>query len=98
MLTKELLEEVFIPGKIEQTAKILSWFDQGLLEPRGVLKYCLQFMTETDVDNLVALVEPELEDTNEEEDRSWYLEQLLEQLPPRNQTASATRTFANFQF
>jgi hypothetical protein len=98
MSTNELLKDMFIPNKIEQVAKILSWFDQGLLDPRGVLKYCLQFMSEETVDDLVALIELECEDTESKEGESEYLEALLEQLPPIKDSTPPHKTFNGFQF
>jgi hypothetical protein len=102
-ITKEMLEELYTPSKKEQVAKVMHWVEHDLVDFKGILQICLDLMSSEEVDDLVALIEPELEeDEDEEEDMSWYLEELLEKMEssttkPTKNTAFP-ETFGGFQF
>ena len=102
-VTKEMLEEFYTPSKKEQTTKIMHWVEHGLVDFKGILQCCLDLMSAEEVDNLVALIEPELEeDEDEEEDMSWNIEELFEKMnssttKPVPNTAYP-ETFGGFQF
>ena len=102
-ITKEMLEELYTSSKKEQVAKVIHWVEHGLVDFKGILQSCLDLMSPEEVDDLVALIEPALEeDEDEEEDRSWYLEELLEKMDsstskPTTNTAFP-ETFGGFQF
>ena len=102
-VNKEMLEELYILSKKEQTTKVMHWVEHGLVDFKGILQCCLDLMSAEEVDNLVALIEPEFEeDEDEEEDMSWYLEELFEKMDssttnPTQNTAFPER-FGGFQF
>ena len=105
MDAKEMLEELYTPSKKEQVTKVMHWVEHGLVDLKGILQCCLDFMSQQELDDLVALIEPELEE-EEEEDMSWYIEELFEKMnssttKPTQNTAFPEikeRTFGGFQF
>lgn len=102
-VNKEMLEELYIPSKKEQTTKVMHWVEHGLVDFKGILQCCLDLMSAEEVDNLVALIEPEFEeDEGEEEDMSWYIEELLEKMNSSTtkptQNTAFPETFGGFQF
>jgi hypothetical protein len=100
-VTKEMLEALYTPSKKEQIAKVMHWVEHGLVDFKGILQCCLDCMSIEEVDNLVALIEPELEeDEDEEEDMSWYIEELLEKMNSSTTVpnAAGSNTFGGFQF
>lgn len=100
-ITKEMLEELYTPSKKEQVTKVIHWVEHGLVDFRGILQCCLDLMSSEEVDNLVALIEPELEE-DEEDDMSWYIEELLEKMNSSTteptQNTAFPKTFEGFQF
>lgn len=99
-VTKEMLEELYTPSKKEQVTKVMHWVENGLVDLKGILQCCLDFMSQQELDDLVALIEPELEE--EEEDMSWYIEALLEKTNSSTtkptQNTAFPETFGSFQF
>ena len=77
-MNKEMLEDIYLPGKKELTTKLLSWVDQGLLNPRELLRICLGYMSEDDIDDVVALVESDFEE-DEDVDDDLYIAAKLEE-------------------
>ena len=101
-ITEETLETLYTPNKKEQITKIMYWVEHDLVNPAEILRCCLDLMSADAVDNLVALVEPELEDVEPEEDMSWYIEELLEKMgykaPNPATEVPGKETFGGFQF
>ena len=101
-ITKEMLEELYNPSKKEQITKVIHWVEHDLVDFKGILQCCLDLMSPEEVDNLVALIEPELEEDEEEADMSWYIEELLEKMNSSTtkptQNTAFPETFGGFQF
>jgi hypothetical protein len=101
-VTKEMLEAFYTPSKKEQIAKVMHWVEHGLVDFKGILQCCLDLMSPEEVDNLVALIEPELEEDEEEDDMSWYIEELFEKMNSSTtkptQNTAFPETFGGFQF
>lgn len=101
-ISKEMLEELYTPSKKEQVTKVIHWVEHGLINFKGILQCCLDLMSPEEVDNLVALIEPELEEDEEEDDMSWYIEELLEKMDSSTTehtlNTAFPETFGGFQF
>ena len=101
-ITKEMLEKLYTPSKKEQVTKVIHWVEHSLVDFKGILQCCLDLMSPEEVDNLVALIEPELEEDEEEADMSWYIEELLEKMNSSTtkptQNTAFPETFGGFQF
>lgn len=101
-VNKEMLEALYTPSKKEQVAKVMHWVEHGLVDFKGILQCCLDCMSIEEVDNLVALIEPELEEDEEEDDMSWYIEELLEKMNSSTteptQNIAFPETFGGFKF
>ena len=76
--------------------------EHGLVDFKGILQCCLDLMSPEEVDNLVALIESELEEDEEEDDMSWHIEELLEKMSSSTtkptQNTAFPETFGGFQF
>ncbi len=78
LITKEMFEDMYLPSKKQQVDKVIHWVEHGLVDVKGILQCCLDLMSPEDVDNLVALVEPEIEEDEDIVDDLYIAAKLEE--------------------
>lgn len=102
------IEELLIPSKEDLIEKLLQWDSEGLLNTHNLLERCLQCMSDRDVENLYALLAPDFEEEEDEDEDlrfAEYIEDRLNKLPPPEPVSepvfdpnSPACSFKGFQF